>query len=333
MNVGIADVNQDGFPDVYISNLATMEKGRRYLFPDVNLPPEFDRSVLADMKSIESNIFYLSQVEGGRLVGYEPSENFEQGVTSTGWSWDAEFFDFDLDGDDDLYIVNGKSDYNTNPLVYEQPGPDGRITQFLLSHAQEVNVFFLNEGGMFKDKTAESGAGFAGNTRSAAYLDIDEDGDLDMAINNFHAPAMILRNNSERQGLNWLKIRLIGDPARGSNRDAIGARILVTAGEGLRVSREVQGGSGYLSMNPKEQHFGLGGAASVKVQITWPNGEELLLEDVAANRAYTIRQGEGVVSGSEESSVRKRSKMAWMASPNASAEAATPGFVASRSSR
>jgi hypothetical protein len=107
-----------------------------------------------------------------------------------------------------------------------------------------------------------------------------------------------LRNNSERHGSNWLKVRLIGDLSRGSNRDAIGARILVTAGKRLRVSREVQGGSGYLSMNPKQQHFGLGHATSVAVRITWPNGEEMILDDVAANRAYTVRQEVGVVSGS-----------------------------------
>jgi hypothetical protein len=89
-----------------------------------------------------------------------------------------------------------------------------------------------------------------------------------------------------------LKIRLIGDPSRGSNRDAIGARIVVTTNDRLRVTREIQGGSGYLSMNPKEQHFGLGRSESANVHIIWPNGEQQDLENLAANRTYTLRQSE-----------------------------------------
>jgi histone H3/H4 len=291
MNVGITDHNADGYPDIYIANLATLMKDGQYVFPDVNLPSEFDRSVLDDMTIHESDVLYVSRVEGGRLAGYEPSESVERGSTSTGWAWDAEFFDFDHDGDDDLYLVNGKSDYNTMPLVYRQPGADNRITRFLLTHNQETNVFFTNDGGVLKNTSSSSGADFKGNSRSTAYLDIDEDGDLDIAINNFHAPATILRNNSQRNGLNWLKIRLIGDPTQGSNRDAIGARIRVTAGEDLHVSREIQGGSGYLSMNPKQQHFGLANADSADLLIIWPNGERQRLEGLAANRAYLIHQG------------------------------------------
>ena len=79
-------------------------------------------------------------------------------------------------------------------------------------------------------------------------------------------------------------------------RDAIGARILVTSGTQLRVLREIQAGSGYLSMRPKQQHFGLGRFASVDVRITWPGGQEQLLEGVAAGGSYVIEQGSGIVS-------------------------------------
>jgi hypothetical protein len=73
--------------------------------------------------------------------------------------------------------------------------------------------------------------------------------------------------------------------------------VLVTTDGGLYQSREVQGGSGYLSMNPKQQHFGLGRADSVDVRITWPNGEEQILRGLAANRAHTVRQGVGTSAG------------------------------------
>jgi hypothetical protein len=293
MNVGISDLNADGHPDIYISNIATLIKDNKYSFPDVNTPMKFDPRAVAGMLVKESDMLYMSQTRDGRLVAYAPSTDVERGETSTGWAWDAEFFDFDHDGDDDLYVVNGKNDFNTNPLVYNHPAEDGRIERYLLSHSRESNVFFVNDGGKLRNRSAHSGADFVGNSRSTAYLDFDGDGDLDIVVNNFHAPAKLLRNNSEGRGPSWLKIRLIGDPQRASNRDAIGARVLVTADGGLQQSREVQGGSGYLSMNPKQQHFGLGGADSADVRITWPNGEVQILRGVAANRAYTVRQGVG----------------------------------------
>ena len=85
------------------------------------------------------------------------------------------------------------------------------------------------------------------------------------------------------------------EPDRRSSRDAIGARIVVTLEDGTRVRREVQAGSGYLSMNPKQQHFGVGDSRSVDVQISWPNGERQTLPALAANASYTVRQGVGVV--------------------------------------
>ena len=293
MNVGIADLNDDGHPDIYISNMASLVKDGTYAVPDVNIPSHLDLRAMEGMSIKESDVLYMSRVEGNRLVAYEPSKDVERGATSTGWAWDAEFFDFDCDGDDDLYLVNGTNDYNAFAQIYNHVEPDGQRTQYLLNHNRETNVFFVNDGGKLKNDSARSGADFAGNSRSTAYLDFEGDGDLDIAVSNFHAPALMLRNNAEERELHWLKIRLIGDPSRGSNRDAIGARIVVTTGDQLHMTREIQGGSGYLSMNPKQQHFGLGRSRSADVQIIWPNGEEQKLENLAANRAYTVRQGEG----------------------------------------
>ena len=136
-----------------------------------------------------------------------------------------------------------------------------------------------------------------GNSRSAAYVDYDLDGDLDIAINNFHGEAVFLHNDADQWGNNWMKIRLIGDPARGSNRDAIGARLIATTPGGLRVWREVHGGSGYLSMEAKQQHLGLGQERSIDLDILWPNGERQHVPNLAANRAYVIEQGKAPATG------------------------------------
>jgi hypothetical protein len=291
MNVGIADLNDDEHPDIYISNLASLLKNGKYTFPDVNTPVDFDLRAMAGMLIKESDILYMSRLEEGRLVAYVPSLDVERGPTSTGWAWDAEFLDFDHDGDDDLYLVNGTNDFNTFSMVYKRFNPDGTKTEYLFDYSRESNVFFENDGGKLKNVSPRSGADFAGNSRSTAYLDFDDDGDLDIAVNNFHSRAVILRNDSEKHGRSWLKIRLVGDPARGSNRDAIGARIVVITEDGSRLRREVQGGSGYLSMNPKQQHFGLGGSRVARVEIVWPNGEQQTLRGLAPDTAYRVRQG------------------------------------------
>ncbi|MCH9020458.1 MAG: ASPIC/UnbV domain-containing protein, partial [Proteobacteria bacterium] len=92
--------------------------------------------------------------------------------------------------------------------------------------------------------------------------------------NNFHDPAVFLRNNAEKRGNHWVKVKLIGDPEKGSNRDAIGARLYGVTPSGRRLWREVHGGTGYLSMDPKEQHFGLGAEDSLDLKIVWPGGGE-----------------------------------------------------------
>ena len=295
MNVGVADLNDDDHPDVYISNLATLVKDDKYSFPDVNTPLHFDLRAMSGMLVKESDLLYMSHVEDGRLAGFVPSTDVERGATSTGWAWDAEFFDVDHDGDDDLYLVNGTNDFNVFSTIYPHEGPDGGRREILLDHKRESNVLFLNEGGKLRNRSPGSGADLVANSRSTAYLDYDGDGDLDVAVNNFHAPAVLLRNDAEKAG-HWLGLRLRGDPERGISRDAIGARVVVRSAGGRSIRREVQGGSGYLSMNPKRIHVGLGHASSADVEIVWPDGERQILRGLAADADYHVVQGSGAAS-------------------------------------
>lgn len=291
MNVGISDLNGDGLPDVYVSNIATMVKDNMYVLPHESTPMNFSYPAMANMLVKEANVLYMSQAGDEGLAAYLPSQEVERGSTSTGWAWDAEFFDFDHDGDDDLYVVNGSNEYYIFGSNFERQETQGQATYHRLHYDRESNVFFVNEAGRLKNMSAQSGADFVGNSRSTAYLDWDGDGDLDVAVNNFHAPATMLRNNCEPAGGNWLKVRLVGDPAARTNRDAIGARLVVTGANGLRVQREIQGGSGYLSCNPKQVHFGLGAVSAADLTIYWPNRDRQVLKDLQANRAYVVHQG------------------------------------------
>jgi hypothetical protein len=154
-------------------------------------------------------------------------------------------------------------------------------------------VFFVNTNGMLQEQTAQSGADPAGNARSVAYFDADADGDLDMVVNNFNTPAAVYRNNTA--GNHWLKLRLVGDPAKKVTRDAIGAKLVVDTPSQKGMWREVFSTIGYLSVHPKEQHVGLGRDTTADVTITWPNGERETLRGLKADRAYRIVQGQGVV--------------------------------------
>jgi hypothetical protein len=277
----VLDFDGDALPDIYIGQMGNYLDGAI---------PAIDRD---NRNALPNKLF--RNLGDGRFQNVAP----DLGMTKAFHSMNLGVSDLNRDGFPDVYISNIATLVKDNkyvfPLIFPHKQEDGSFKKYLLSHKRESNVFFVNRRGKLENRSGQSGADFVGNSRSAVYLDLEGDGDLDIAVNNFHAPARLLRNNSEQSGLGWLKIRLIGDPARSSTRDAIGARILATSSEGLHVLREVQVGSGYLSMRPKQQHFGVGRAGSVDVQITWPSGELQTLKGLAPNRAYRVRQGFGIL--------------------------------------
>jgi hypothetical protein len=295
MGIGIADLNNDLIPDFYISNIVAMDKDQKYVNPSVDTPMKFDPKTMAYLQVIEANDLFISQPMAGKL-NYEQSEAIARGWSSTGWAWGADFFDCDNDGDEDLYVANGMNDfsvYSTDNPYYQDPEGTARNVQ-LAKSSSETNVFFLNEGGKLLNASAESGADLLGNSRAVAYADLDQDGDLDMILNNYHEPATIFRNNAEQFGNRWLKIKLEGDPGKNSTRDAIGATLIVKTEDGNQIWREVHGGGAYLTLHPKEQHFGLGAFTKADLSVKWPNGETESFPGLESNRRYSITQTKGI---------------------------------------
>jgi hypothetical protein len=201
------------------------------------------------------------------------------GLTFLFLSWGTGFHDFDHDGDLDLFIANGH--------VYPEVDEHEIGTRF-----RQVNHLFLNAGGEFQEAGAAAGPGMAAarSFRGAAFGDYDNDGDTDVVLTALDDAALLLRDDGDDKG-HFLQLLLVGTR---SNRDAVGARVTLTAG-GRSWIRERKGGGSYLSASSPWLHFGLGQAARVeRLEIRWPNGGREVLQDLAADRRLIVRQGEGV---------------------------------------
>jgi len=192
----------------------------------------------------------------------------------------AGFLDVDNDADLDLVIVNG---HVMNSASHFRPG----------AKEAQRNLLLRNEGGgRFRDVSRQAGPGFdiENVSRTLASGDVDNDGDLDLLVTNNSGVADLLRNGGSA-GTNSLLLRLIGTR---SNRNAIGARLRLTAG-GKTHLREVRAGSSYMGQHDLRVHFGLARAPTIdRLEIRWPNGQMETVSGVAPNQIVTITEGKGV---------------------------------------
>ncbi|MDB4281797.1 CRTAC1 family protein [Paraglaciecola sp.] len=288
MNLSLTDLNRDGLPDIYVSNIVLMNKDEKYTLPNEDTAAKFNPDKLANMRVVEGNDLFVSSLKDKKL-NYQLSKKVGRGYSSTGWAWDADFWDVDNDGDEDLYVVNGMNDY----FVYSTQNNYHESEQALIfpDASKASNVFFINNAGMLNNQSKHSGLDFVANSRSATYLDLEGDGDLDVLINNYHDKAMLFRNNAEKLNNNWIELRLQGAPEHGVNLDAIGAQLIIGFGDDGYAWRQVSASQGYLSVHPKAQHIGLGKSTSARVMVIWPNGERENFGELTANKRYHLEYG------------------------------------------
>jgi len=151
----------------------------------------------------------------------------------------------------------------------------------------ERDLLFRNNGdGTFTDVAFVNAADRVEDGRGLSIADLDRDGELDLVLRNYHQPAQVLRNQGGPN--HWLQLVLVGTR---SNRDAIGARVRVSAG-GRWQTREVHAGSAYLSQQSLVQHFGLGDVRQVDaIEVAWPSGERTALGPLAGDRRWRIVEG------------------------------------------
>ncbi|HAK53705.1 MAG TPA: CRTAC1 family protein [Gammaproteobacteria bacterium] len=197
----------------------------------------------------------------------------EAGVADGGWGWGACFIDFENDGDLDIYHTNGWSE--SLPAQPDFPDFDG--------YAMDISRAFVNQSdGTFEEDAVALGLHDTEMGRGVVCADFDNDGDTDILL---LANIPILWRNDE-SGNEYLKVHLIGKPP---NTEASGTRIILSS-ENTSQIREISIGSNFLSQNPAIQLFGLGSDTSADITVSWPDGAETVMTDVASGQTLEITQ-------------------------------------------
>jgi len=298
MSAAWFDYDGDGWADLFVSDMWTAP-GQRVIRDPAFTPAARDAE--AFRRHTKGNSLYRNKGDGT----FEETSALE-GIEMGRWAWGSGGFDWDLDGVPEILIgagmVTNPSAKDLNSFFWRQvvaktpekqrAAPDyengwNALNQLIRGdyswNGREPNVFYVREGGGYRDASGVSGLDFADDTRTFAVTDIDGDGIPDVVLKNRLGPQIRAMQNDCAGSRKAIAISLTGTK---SNRDAIGARVEVNG----RV-QFLTAGSGFLSQHSKKLHFGLAGEPLGNVKVTWPSG---LVEDVSGlepGYVYAIVEG------------------------------------------
>ncbi len=298
MGNDIADVNNDGLPDI-ISTDMLPEDLETYKTSGTEFNYQIYESYIRNGYS-HQYMHNTLQLNNGNNSFSETA--FLSGVAASEWSWSPLLADFNNDGYNDLFITNGIVGA-TNDMDFIKFIANENIQKSLGAGMTEedmafiekipvkhtVNYFFQNKDGIaFNDVTSEWATLQPSFSNGAAYADLDNDGDLDLAVNNTNETATIMENHSnEMPGANYLRIAFEGNKG---NISGIGAKVKVFAGE-LQIAKENYTSRGYLSAVSDKLHFGLKDAEQIdSLLVIWPDKSYQKLTNLSVNSEVTVKQ-------------------------------------------
>lgn len=306
MGVDVADFNNDGWPDILQSDMMPEALRARK-----RMSGAMTYGALADLRrkgfrdDYQINTLQLSNgvTPSGDIIFSEIARM--AGVAYTDWSWTSLFGDYDNDGYKDIFITNGypkaANDFDYQMAMYAEKRRGGdpeaaqrrglEILKWL--HGYHVpNYVFRNAGDLtFEDKTKAWGMDQPSFSYGAAHADLDNDGKLDIVVNNIDAPAFIYENVQPEDAHHYLQIELKGESP---NRGGIGAELMLTAG-GTRQYLYHTPYRGYMSSMDHRAFFGLGRARRVDtLEVVWPDGRYQVLTDLAVDRLLIVKQADAM---------------------------------------
>ena len=307
MGNDVADINNDGLPDIFTLDMLPEDNHRQKLLLS---PDNYDKF----NQNVRSGFYYqymrnMLQLNNGNGTFSETGQM--AGISNTDWSWSALLADYDNDGWKDLYVTNGYfRDYtNLDFINYmnDYVKVKGRlqredVMQLIkeMPSSNVTNYIFKNkQGHSFQNNNQEWGINQPSNSNGAVYADLDNDGDLDLVVNNINQPAFIYKNESQKLNSNhFLQLHLTGEAG---NTQGLGAKLNLYH-NGQIQSLEQNPARGYLSNVSFNLHFGLGNAEKAdSLIVIWSSGKVQRLYNIKANQLLNISEKEAL----EKSSIVK----------------------------